>query len=166
MVLGSNQEQKIQTYTIGRSNADYIYLTEISSPANIAVLSTGNTVTPLVIGEDTTPPPNMQYSSLDGGDVFAVPGGVASISAANPVLKPTEYGLDFWESINGELVTVRAPRAVSRPSKFGDTWVVGDWNVTGLNGHGGITMTDKGTSKTFLMLTFIRYLLERILTLS
>jgi len=90
------------------------------------------------------PPPTEQYSSLDGGDIFGVPNAVTNISIANPELEPKKYGLDFWESINGELVTVKGPVAIARPNNFGDTWVVGDWPVTGLNGHGGLTMTDKG----------------------
>jgi hypothetical protein len=107
-------------------------------------LSSGNAVKPRVIGVDTLPPPTRQYTSLDGGDVFAVPNAVANISAVNPVLEPGKYGLDFWESINGDLVTVRKPTAISRPNSFGDTWVVGDWPTSGRNGHGGLTMSDEG----------------------
>jgi hypothetical protein len=107
-------------------------------------LSSGNPVVPLVIGVDTLPPPTEQYSGLDGGDVFAVPNNVANISAVNPVLDPVKYGLDFWESINGELVTIKKPVAISRPNNFRDTWVIGDWPVTGRNAHGGLTMSDKG----------------------
>ncbi|KAH6618314.1 Endonuclease/exonuclease/phosphatase-like protein [Chaetomium sp. MPI-SDFR-AT-0129] len=129
-----------------RSNANYIYLTEIASPTNVKVVSSKNTVTPLVIGKDTVAPPTVQYTSLDGGDIYAVPNGVANISAKNPVLEPTKYGLDFWESLSGELVTVKSPRAIKTPNKYGDTWVVGDWAVTGENEHGGLTMTDKDSN--------------------
>ena len=90
-----------------RSNKDYIYLTELSAPVLENKLSSGNVVTPLVIGKDTRDPPTEQYSSLDGGDVFAVPNNVSQISTSNPTLQPTKYGLDFWESLVGELVTVR-----------------------------------------------------------
>lgn len=127
-----------------RSEDAFLYLTEISSPKNITVQSKGNEVVPLVIGKDTLSPPTVQYSSLDGGDVYGVPNGVANISKVNPVLEPTKYGLDFWESINGELVTVKKPVAIGRPNRFGDTWVAGDWKVSGRNQHGGLTTTDKG----------------------
>jgi predicted extracellular nuclease len=48
-----------------RSNKDYIYLTQISSPVLGKVVSKSNKVTPLVIGKDTGNPPTEQYSSLD-----------------------------------------------------------------------------------------------------
>ncbi|KAF6819354.1 endonuclease exonuclease phosphatase family protein [Colletotrichum sojae] len=134
---------KIQEY---RSSATYIYLTEISSPTNVVVVSKGNEVTPLVIGADTSAPPTEQYTSLDGGDVYGVPNAAATISAENPVLDPKSYGFDFWESLSGELVTVKNPVAVTRPNQYGDTWIVGDWPTTGRNSHGGITMTAKDSN--------------------
>ncbi len=127
-----------------RSANTYIYLTEISSPKNVLVLSSGNTVTPLVIGKDTLPPPTVQYSGLDAGDIYGLPNGQANLSVVNPVLDPTQYGLDFWESLSGELVTVKKPQAIKVPNQYGDTWVLGDWAVTGKNKHGGVTMADKG----------------------
>lgn len=129
-----------------RSNANYIYLTEITAPENIQVLSSGKTVTPLVIGKDTTSPPTVQYSGLDGGDIYNLPNAVANVSDTNPVLDPSKFGLDFWESLSGELVTIRKPTAIKTPNKYGDTWVVGDWAATGRNKHGGLTMSDKGES--------------------
>lgn len=132
---------KVQEY---RSNNDYVYLTEINSPVLMQKVSSGNAVVPLVIGKDTSNPPTEQFSSLDGGDVFAVPNNVSRISVANPTLDPQKYGMDFWESLCGELVTVRKPTAIAKPNKYGDTWVVGDWQVTGRNQRGGLTMTDKG----------------------
>ncbi|POR38468.1 Uncharacterized protein TPAR_01327 [Tolypocladium paradoxum] len=149
-----------------RSNKDYIYLTELTNPANVVVVSSGNAVKPLVIGVDTLPPPTQEFSSLDKGGVFGVPNAVANLSTANPVLDPTTYGLDFWESLVGELVTIRGAYQVSRPNNFGDVWVRGDWKVTGINGHGGVTMVDSGAylsltspvSPTFAshMLVYIR----------
>ncbi|KAJ4289217.1 hypothetical protein N0V90_011559 [Kalmusia sp. IMI 367209] len=131
---------KVQEY---RSSKAYVYLTEISSPMLEEKLSAGNKVKPLVIGKDTTNPPTQQFSSLDGGDVFAVPNNVSLISVANPVLEPTNFGMDFWESLSGELVTVRKPTAINKPNNFGDTCVIGDWKVTGENGRDGVTQTPK-----------------------
>jgi hypothetical protein len=136
---------KVQEF---RSNKDYVYLTEISSPRLVQKVSSGNKVTPLVIGKDTLKPPTEQFSSLDMGDVFAVPNNQSLISVANPILDPKKYGMDFWESLSGELVTVRKPTAIAKPNNFGDTWVVGDWKVTGENQRGGLTMTDKGKGFT------------------
>jgi hypothetical protein len=127
-----------------RSSKDYIYLTEIVSPTNVRKVSSGHTVKPLVIAKDTLWPPTVQYSTLDHLDVFNVPNNVSQISTVNPVLRPVLFGLDFWESINGELVTVKGARAISKPSSFRDTWVVGDWLTTGRNARGGLTMTDRG----------------------
>ncbi|KAF2109940.1 Endonuclease/exonuclease/phosphatase [Lophiotrema nucula] len=140
---------KVQEY---RSNKDYIYLTELSSPTLQEKVSTGNVVKTLVIGKDTLDPPTEQFSSLDGGDIFAVPNNVSLVSVANPVLNPKKYGLDFWESLTGELVTVRKPKAIAKPNSFGDTWVAGDWKVTGRNGRGGLTMTDKDANPETMLI--------------
>ncbi|CAO2653685.1 Nn.00g030960.m01.CDS01 [Neocucurbitaria sp. VM-36] len=126
-----------------RSNRAYIYLTELSSPVLEKKVSSGNKVQPLVIGKDTRDPPNEQYSSLDGGDVFAVPNNVSLVSVANPELQPRKYGLDFWESLTGELVTVKKPTVLTKPNQYGDTWVAGNWKVSGRNDRDGLTMTDK-----------------------
>ncbi|KAL8864841.1 MAG: hypothetical protein Q9174_007197, partial [Haloplaca sp. 1 TL-2023] len=98
-----------------RSANDYLYLTEVTTPRNTKVLSAGNPVTPVVLGARTSgiigdkdvSPPTEQYSSLDNGDVFGVPNNVSLISRVNPELDPTQYGMDFWESLSGELVTIQ-----------------------------------------------------------
>jgi hypothetical protein len=132
------------TVTEFRSSPAFLFLTELTSPGNITVVSSGNNVTAIVIGERGLKPPTEQYSSLDNGDVFGVPNNVSQISVANPVLDRKRYGLDFWESLTGELVIVPGAQAVARANRFGDTWVVGDWKTTGENERGGLTMTDRG----------------------
>ncbi|KAK3056593.1 hypothetical protein LTR09_002386 [Extremus antarcticus] len=122
-----------------RSSVDYVFLTELTAPANINVKSSDNDVTPVVLGQNGLNPPTRQYTSLDNGNVFAVPNNVSQISNVNPNLFPNKFGMDFWESLSGELVTVRSPRAVSKPNQFGDTWVVGAWPTTGNNNRGGLT---------------------------
>ncbi|KAK8077705.1 endonuclease/exonuclease/phosphatase family protein-like protein [Apiospora saccharicola] len=126
-----------------RSNKDYLYLTQITSPEVAAILEHGKQVAPKVIGKDTLSPPTEQYTSLDEGDVFAAPNNKSLVSVANPVLEPEQYGLDFWESLSGQLVTVKSPRAIGRPNQYGDTWIVGDWATSGENGRGGLTATPK-----------------------
>ncbi|KAF2093631.1 endonuclease/exonuclease/phosphatase family protein [Rhizodiscina lignyota] len=125
-----------------RSQSTYVFSTEIDKSHNIRVVSSGNKVKPLVIGQDTTKPPTKQFSFYDDGDVFGLPNDVANLSAANPKLQPTKFGMDFWESLTGELVTVKSPAAITKPNSFGDTWVTGTWPVTGRNARGGLTMTD------------------------
>ncbi|KAH0278064.1 DNase I-like protein, partial [Aureobasidium melanogenum] len=131
------------TVTEYRSSKAYVYLTEIINPKLAKKLSSGSAATPLVIGKDTINPPTKAFSALDNGDVFGVPNNVSLISVANPTLIPRNYGMDFWESLSGELVTVSGAHAVTKPNNYGDTWVVGDWKVTGLNSRGGLTTVDK-----------------------
>ncbi|KAL2218455.1 endonuclease/exonuclease/phosphatase family protein [Thermoascus aurantiacus ATCC 26904] len=127
-----------------RSSSAYVPLTEITSPSNIKVLSSGNAVEAVVIGENAgLSPPTEQFSSLDNGDVFGLPNNASLLSDENPVLQPSLYGMDFWESLSGELVTLVAPRAISKPNSYGDTWVIGQWNSTGENQRGGLTMSDR-----------------------
>lgn len=125
-----------------RSSPDYIPLAEITSPTNIRVVSTGAVVEPLELGSGNLLPPTEQFTVLDDGDVFGLPNNRSQISVANPSLEPSEYGLDFWESLMGELVTIKAPHAVTKPNRFGDTWVVGNYPLPGENRRTGLTMTD------------------------
>jgi hypothetical protein len=128
-----------------RSTKDYLYLTEIISPVVSAILEHGMVVEPLVLGKDTLGPPTEQYTSLDNGDVFGIPNNQSLVSVANPVLEPTSYGLDFWESLSGQLVTIENPRVITKPNQYGDTWVVGSWATTGANDRDGLTLSSKGT---------------------
>jgi hypothetical protein len=115
-----------------RSSKDYLYLTEIINPSNIRVVSSGNEVKAVVISSKTSgiigkrdvQPPREQFSGLDNGDVFAVPNNQSLISQTNPRLEPNLYGMDFWESLSGELVTIKGVTALGRSANtFGDQWV-------------------------------------------
>ncbi|KAF9013486.1 Endonuclease/exonuclease/phosphatase [Cyathus striatus] len=125
-----------------RSSSAYLYLTELISPSNVAVLSSNNTVTPVILGKDITPP-TRKLSPLDvGSDGFlSVPNNSSLVEGVNATLVPETYGLDFWESLEGQLVTI--PKAVSSsfPNSYGEFWAYGDWPVTGKNGRGGLTIT-------------------------
>ncbi|EAW09508.1 endonuclease/exonuclease/phosphatase family protein [Aspergillus clavatus NRRL 1] len=129
-----------------RSSSAYVYLTELSSPSALRVTSSGNPVTPVVVGKGGLMPPTEQFSSLDGGDVLGLPNDASQISNVNPVLQPSSFGMDFWESLSGELVTVTGLRAVGKPNSYGDTGVVGDWKTTGGNERGGLTMRAKDSN--------------------
>lgn len=130
----------------------YLFLTQMDRPSNISVVSQGNEVVPVEIGRRGVNPPTEQYSGLDNGDVFAVPNNVSLVSVENPVLEPRRYGLDFWESLLGELVTVRRPRAINRPNNFGDTWVVGRWRTSGENRRGGLTIRDRDANPEAILI--------------
>lgn len=127
-----------------RSKPAYVYLTELTSPSDVKVVSSDNEVVPLVIGLQGLKPPTEQFSALDDGDIFGVPNNKSQISAKNDVLQPTKYGMDFWESLSGELVTIGGLNAVTKPNQYGDTWVVGNWTATGRNERGGLTMQKGG----------------------
>lgn len=101
-----------------RSDEDYLYLTEIVDATDLTVQSENGTVTPLVLGEGRLSPPTEVYTSLDEGDIFGIPNNVSQVSVENPVLQPKKFGLDFWESLSGELVTVRDARAISKPNQY------------------------------------------------
>lgn len=134
------------------SNDDYLYVTEIVDATDIEITQDNGTVTPLVLGQGGLQPPTEGYTDLDDGDVFGVPNNASQVSAANPVLKPEEFGLDFWESLAGELVTVRDARAISKPNQYGDTWVVGAWSTTGDSDRGGLTITNDDANPEALII--------------
>ncbi|KAL8989816.1 MAG: hypothetical protein Q9177_001386 [Variospora cf. flavescens] len=138
-----------------RSSSAYLFLTEITDPRNVQVVSKGNPVNPVVLGARTSGiigdrdvnPPTEQYSGLDNGDVFGVPNNVSRISQVNPQLEPIMYGMDFFESLSGELVAIQGVTALGRPAnRFGDQWVYGNWTVTGKNSRGGLTVTDRDSN--------------------
>ena len=133
------------TVTEYRSSATYLYQTELTVPKNITVISSGNKVKPIVIGQDLLVyPPTEQFSSLDNGDVYSLPNNQSLVSVANPDLQPLVFGMDFWESLSGELVTVKKPAAITNSNQYGDVWVVGSWRTSGRNKRGGLTMRDRG----------------------
>ncbi|KAF2222240.1 endonuclease/Exonuclease/phosphatase [Elsinoe ampelina] len=144
-----------------RSTQAYVPLTQLQNPVNVVVLS-GNgsavpqplvlgTVTDGIIGRKELFPPTELYTSLDDGDVFGVPNNRSLISTAGRVLQPNLYGMDFWESLMGELVTIPRPTAAARPNSFGDTWVYGNWTVTGLNSRGGLTILNTDANPEVLI---------------
>ncbi|KAJ3531742.1 hypothetical protein NMY22_g8024 [Coprinellus aureogranulatus] len=123
------------------SNPNYLYLTELTSPTDIHVVSSGNTVTPVVLGKDRIPPTQL-LSALDtGADGFlSVPNNISRIEQVNATLQPDKYGLDFWESLEGQLVTIPKPTTLGFANNYGEFWVHGDWPVTGKNNRGGLTI--------------------------
>ncbi|OBZ71156.1 hypothetical protein A0H81_08732 [Grifola frondosa] len=102
------------------SDPNNLFVTEIDSPTNIVKLSALDT-------------------GLDGW--LSVPGNQSLIEAVNATLQPDEFGIDFWSSLEGQLVTVKNPVAIDFENSFGEFWVYGDWTVTGKNSRGGLTIT-------------------------
>ncbi|TFK28001.1 endonuclease/exonuclease/phosphatase [Coprinopsis marcescibilis] len=124
------------------ANPNYLFLTELTSPSNIVTLSSNNTITPVILGRDRSPP-TRHFSALDvGPDGFlSVPNNSSLIEATNATLRPDRFGLDFWESLEGQLVTIPRPTATGFQNNFGDFWTYGSWPVTGRNSRGGLSLT-------------------------
>ena len=127
-----------------RSTSDptFIMATELESPTDIKVLSSNNNVKPLVLGVDRSPP-TLQYSALDvGPDGFlSVPNNKSLIDTVNATLQPATFGVDFWASLEGQLVTVPKPISIGFENDFGEFWVRGDWEATSVNSRGGLTLS-------------------------
>ncbi|KLO04878.1 DNase I-like protein [Schizopora paradoxa] len=115
---------------------------EPTNASSVVVLSSGHSIAPLILGVDRSPPTQL-ISALDvGPDGFlSVPNNQSQVEVVNATLHPNEFGIDFWESLEGQLVTVRSPTVTDFENKFGEFWVYGKWPVTGLNSRGGLTMT-------------------------
>ncbi|KAG6891352.1 hypothetical protein C0992_008467 [Termitomyces sp. T32_za158] len=124
------------------SNRNNLFITEIDSPTDITVISSNNTVKPVVLGVDRSPP-TQQLTGLDSGPdgYLSIPNNVTLVEVVNAPLQPDLYGLDFWESLEGQLVTIPSPVAIGFPNSFGEFWVHGAWNVTGKNSRGGLSIT-------------------------
>ncbi len=134
-------------------------------PHNARIISKGNPVKPVVMGASTSGiignkdmrPPTEQYSILDKGDVFGLSNGTARISDANPQLQPTQFGMDFFQSLLGELVTIKNVTALGRRATDNTLtgphiWVYGNWPVTGENSGGGLTVTDRDANPETIIL--------------
>ena len=125
-----------------RADPTFITATELDSPTNIQILSTNNTVKPIQLGPGLSPP-TQQWTGLDlvGPDGWlSQPNNQSLLDNVNPTLQPTKFGMDFWRSLDGMVVTVPAPTALDFPNRFGEFWVYGAWPVTTKNSRGGLTM--------------------------
>lgn len=123
------------------SDPNDLHLTELVSPMKISVLSSGNSVVPIVLGRDRSPP-TQQLSSLDSGpDGFlSVPGNQSLQDSPSRQLQPASFGLDFWESLEGHVVTIPNPVSLGFANSFKEFWVRGSWDATGVNSRGGLTI--------------------------
>ena len=107
------------------TNPNNLPITEITDVQHIDVVSSGNTVAATVIGAGGRLPPTEVVDS----DHFAT-------------FNPDHDAIDFYESIEGMLVTAKDVRVVADTSS-GATWVVTDngANATHFNDRGGLTHT-------------------------
>jgi VCBS repeat-containing protein len=114
-------------------DATGLTVTEITAPV-VTIGSHDNILpTAIVIGEHGVLPPT---ETIDDDHLTS--------------FDPAHDGIDFWESLEGMLVTVETPQAVSNTNEFGETDVVASLGhgATGMNDRGGITIspTDNAAS--------------------
>ncbi|MBH8565202.1 DUF11 domain-containing protein, partial [Nostoc sp. CENA67] len=117
----------------GASGANNLTTTEITSPT-IVKLSSGNalpTATILGNGGRTIP------TSVIDNDT------TSNIETGTTTFDPAQDGIDFYESLEGMLVQINNPVAVSPTNSFGEIWVLADngANATGRTARGGIVIS-------------------------
>ncbi|MBH8577322.1 DUF11 domain-containing protein [Nostocaceae cyanobacterium CENA369] len=117
----------------GASGANNLTTTEITSPT-ITKLSSGNalpTATILGNGGRTIP------TSVIDNDT------TGNIETGTTTFDPAQDGIDFYESLEGMLVQVNNPVAVSPTNSFGEIWVLADngANATGRTARGGVEIS-------------------------
>lgn len=123
-----------------------LFVTQIEVQT-LQTISSGNPVSSVIISKtgDRTPPSTRLSSHDVGPDGWlSIPNNATLLERVNATLEPDKYGLDFWESLEGQLVTVLNPVAANFPDRFGAIWMYGDWNISGRNGRGGLTLTFVG----------------------
>lgn len=125
-------------------NATTLTVTQISHNAAVEPLlvlpwtdAPATPIVPLVLGTDRTPP--TQHINDDFGP------GVGNVETGGD-FDPVGEGIDFWESLEGMLVSIPGAVAVSPTAHFGDNeeiWVLahGGAGATGLTERGGIAVS-------------------------
>ncbi|MDF5711033.1 MAG: CARDB domain-containing protein [Nostoc sp. S4] len=117
----------------GASGANNLTTTEIISPT-ITKLSSGNALPAATIlgnGGRTIP------TSVIDNDT------TGNIETGTTTFDPAQDGIDFYESLEGMLVQVNNPVAVSPTNSFGEIWVLADngVNATGRTARGGVEIS-------------------------
>ncbi len=99
--------------------------TQLSTPTGVVKTGTG-TIAPTIIGAGGQLPPTRVVDDT----------GSASFNRSRD-------GRDFYESLEGMLVTLKDAQAVDRPNQFGEIYAVADQGAgaTGMNSRGGITIS-------------------------
>uniref|UniRef100_UPI001177F01A endonuclease/exonuclease/phosphatase family protein n=1 Tax=Calothrix rhizosoleniae TaxID=888997 RepID=UPI001177F01A len=116
-------EGTVSEFTPGGVDTGNLSTTQISGSLTITTLSTGNTLPDAtIIGEGGRVPPS---ENIDD-DAFGE-------------FDPVNDGIDFFESIEGMLVTAKNLVAVSGTNRFGETFAVID------NGDNATGISDRGT---------------------
>lgn len=114
-------------FTPGGAATNNLSTTQITGPT-IDIVSSGNALPPpTIIGAGGRQPPTQSIDS----DNFAL-------------FNPGTDGIDFFESLEGMLVTLQDAQAVASTNRFGEIFAVADQgaDATGMNSRGGITISE------------------------
>ncbi|MDZ8221411.1 MULTISPECIES: Ig-like domain-containing protein [unclassified Nostoc] len=117
----------------GATGSNNLTTTEITNPT-IVKLSSGNALPSATIlgnGGRTIP------TSVIDNDT------TGNIETGTTTFDPAQDGIDFYESLEGMLVQVNNPVAVSPTNSFGEIWVLADngANATGRTARGGVVIS-------------------------
>lgn len=116
----------VTEYFPGGESSGNLSTTEITNPTMTLIQEDYGTITPLVIGEAGVLPPSEDIWSSD------------------EAFDPGHEGQDFWESLEGMLVTVANPIVTGPTNGFGEVYVVAESGngATGMTSRGGIRVSE------------------------
>ncbi|WP_265272132.1 CARDB domain-containing protein [Nostoc sp. KVJ3] len=117
----------------GATGTNNLTTTEITSPT-IVKLSSGNPLpAATILGNGGRTIPNSVIDNDTTGNV----------ETGTTTFDPAQDGIDFYESLEGMLVQVNNPVAVSPTNSFGEIWVLADngANATGRTARGGVVVS-------------------------
>ena len=116
----------------GATGSNNLTTTEITSPT-IVKLSSGNVPTATILGNGGRTIPTSVIDNDTTGN----------IETGTTTFDPAQDGIDFYESLEGMLVQVNNPVAVSPTNSFGEIWLLADngANATGRTARGGVVIS-------------------------
>ena len=139
----------VSEFIPGGPDTNNLSITQIVS-SRVSVLSTGNALpSALLVGESGILPPNEQVIDLnelpsDG----SIQPPLTTIDVSETPFNPTEDGIDFYETLEGMLVTVEDPSAISATNRFGETWVLPNQGTVNVSPEDGLTSRGTINSST------------------
>lgn len=116
----------VSDFRPGGASSNNLTTTELINTAVTHIDAAVHTVETTIIGHGHLVPP----SEIVDNDGFSV-------------YDPQQDGIDFYESLEGMLVTYDAPQVVAGTRSDGQAWIVASHGVdaTGLNANGGLTIS-------------------------
>lgn len=132
----------VSEFIPGGAGTGNLSITQISASEVIEFISTDNVVEATVIGAEGRTPPTEEVISEDELPV--------NLQEEPGLFDPENDGIDFYESLEGMLVTVDNPTVIAATNRFDETWILADDGAgatPGLNDRGGININadDDGT---------------------